>query len=540
MSRALAASTQVPEAAAAVLHEMGMHLGATHGSFWLVNQVSERLIPLATWPSTDTAFRDATLSRTFKIGEGLPGRVWKTSAFQRVDLLAQAELPRAAEADAIGLRVALGFPVLVSGVPVAVVELFSNTAEGLPASLEQLLTGVGLQIGGFIARVRAIEAERASRMTVEATLEAALDSVVMIDAAGIVLEFNKAAESTFGYSRQQAIGSSMPELIIPPHLRVSHARGMARYLATGEARLLGRRVETTAMRSDGSEFPVELGIQRVPVEGPPIFTAYIRDLTEQKRMTSTLERQAATLAAQAAELEKAAREANAANEAKSSFLASMSHELRTPLNAIIGYAQFFEVGVRGELTPQQLEDIARVKRSAQHLLGLINDVLNFAKLEAGRIQIRNEPLEFGPILTGVEELISPQAGAKALVCTFRDESGGARGRGDAEKIRQILVNLLSNAIRHTDKGGRIDVVVRPAGEAMAIEVQDTGQGIAAERLEDIFAPFVQLNRGYAAEHEGTGLGLAISRDLARAMGGDLTVASTVSKGSTFTLTVPRT
>jgi PAS domain S-box-containing protein len=540
VTRALAASKSIPEAAVSVLDEICTRLGVSYGSLWLVNEVGGRLIPLTTWPSTDTAFRDATLSRTFKPGEGLPGHVWETAAFRRMASLTEApDFPRAAAAEASGLREAIAFPVVVAQKTAAVVELFSDRANGLPASLENTLTAVGLQIGEFIARVRATEAERASRMTVEATLQAALDSVVMIDATGRVLEFNKVAEETFGYSRQRAIGSMMVELIVPHHLREAHTRGMARYLATGEARVLGRRIEITALRSDGTEFPVELGIQRVPVDGPPIFTAYIRDLTEHKRMISTLERQAAMLEAQTVEMEKAVHDANEANEAKSSFLASMSHELRTPLNAILGYAQLLEVGVRGQLTAPQLEDIGRMKRSAQHLLALINDILNFAKLEAGRVEVRYESLALGPVLSRVRELVEPQTRAKKLRLEFRDETAGARACGDADKIMQILVNLLSNAIRHTDEGGRVEVVARATAANVVAEVCDTGQGIPTDRFEDIFAAFIQLNRSYSGEQEGTGLGLAISRDLARAMRGDLTVASTVGKGSTFTLTLPR-
>jgi PAS domain S-box-containing protein len=540
VTRALAASRSIPEAAASVLDAICASLRPAHGSFWLVNEVSGRLIPMATWPSTDTAFRDATLSRTFKRGEGMPGRVWESGKFQKLtDFTAAGDFPRAAAADAAGLREALAFPVVVSRKTAAVIELFSDRADGLPASLETTVIGIGLQIGEFIARVRATEAERASRMTIEATLQAALDSVVMIDATGRVLEFNKVAEETFGYTRQQAIGSMMSELIVPPHLREAHTRGMARYLATGEARVLGRRLEITAMRADGTEFPVELGIQRVPVEGSPIFTAYIRDLTEQKRMIATLEQQAVMLEAQTMDLEKAVGEANAANEAKSEFLASMSHELRTPLNAILGYAQLLEVGVRGQLSALQLEDVGRMKRSAQHLLALINDILNFAKLEAGRVEVRDESVELAAILSRVKELIEPQMRAKHLQCEFRDESAGSRACGDADKIMQVLVNLLSNAIRHTAAGGRIEVVVRAAPAKIIIDVSDTGEGIPAQRLEDIFAAFVQLNRSYASEQEGTGLGLAISRDLARAMQGELTVASTVGKGSVFTLTLPK-
>ena len=238
--------------------------------------------------------------------------------------------------------------------------------------------------------------------------------------------------------------------------------------------------------------------------------------------------------------ERAARNAaEEANRAKSQFLATMSHELRTPLNAIAGYAELLEIGVHGTLNEEQREAVARVQRSQRHLLALINDILNFARIEAGHLALEPSDVRVRDALTALEPLIAPQLGAKSLRLAIEPADDQLVVHADPEKVQQILLNLASNAIKFTAPGGRLDVRAAADGDVVRIEVSDTGVGIPADRLEHIFEPFVQLERSLTNPHEGAGLGLAISRDLARAMGGDLMVRSQVGTGSTFTLTLPR-
>ncbi|MBA3656643.1 MAG: PAS domain-containing sensor histidine kinase [Gemmatimonadaceae bacterium] len=232
-------------------------------------------------------------------------------------------------------------------------------------------------------------------------------------------------------------------------------------------------------------------------------------------------------------------EAEEANAAKSRFLATMSHELRTPLNAISGYVQLIQMGVRGEVTDQQREDLDRINRSQLHLLALINDILNFAKIEAGHIPVDSLEVDVEELLAGIEEFVKPQLQEKNQTYVQNCNLSGVKGCGDADKVRQIMLNLLSNAIKFTPEGGTIELHCEVKGTMICIEVIDDGTGIPEDKLEAIFEPFVQVERGYnSAQHQGTGLGLSISRDLARRMEGDLTVASELGKGSKFEFTLP--
>ncbi len=256
------------------------------------------------------------------------------------------------------------------------------------------------------------------------------------------------------------------------------------------------------------------------------------------RLVDDLQRSRTALEAERVEAERARIEAERANQSKSEFLAMMSHELRTPLNAISGYAQLLRDGVNGPVTDEQRRSLVRIERNGAHLLSLINDVLNFAKLEAGRIELQLDAVPVDETLAGVEALIRPQVEAKGLRYVYESGPADVAACADYEKLLQIVLNLLTNAVKFTEPGGSVLLSWGKAGEDVLISVADTGVGIAADRLASVFEPFVQVAERYRRENEGVGLGLAISRDLARAMGGELQAVSEPGRGSTFTLSVP--
>ena len=286
------------------------------------------------------------------------------------------------------------------------------------------------------------------------------------------------------------------------------------------------------------------------VPGPDgSLTTYARDITGRRRAEIDRERAYAEAEVARAAAELAREAAEQADKTKGTFLATMSHEFRTPLNAQIGYLQLLEMEVAGPMTEAQRQYVRRLRASSEHLLGLVNDVLDLAKVEAGQLTVAHEPAIADRATEAAIALLQPQAEAKGVTLADVDGATDVAYVGDEHRVRQILLNLLSNAVKFTPKGGRVEVTRMRATEApeelrspegasaswAVIRVRDTGIGIAAEDLDTVFAPFHQVDGGHTRAEGGTGLGLAISRRLARLMGGDLLVESEVGAGSTFSL-----
>jgi PAS domain S-box-containing protein len=259
-----------------------------------------------------------------------------------------------------------------------------------------------------------------------------------------------------------------------------------------------------------------------------------------ERQAMELEMSEQQLLEQGEELERQRTLAEEANRAKSAFLATMSHELRTPLNAIGGYVQLLELGIQGPITDKQADSLSRISRAQRHLLPLINDVLNLARIEAGRVEYNHAACNLKEMADAVLPMVEPQLQSRGIRYSL-DITPELTAYADHEKVQQILLNLLSNAIKFTPTNGSVTVTGfadGERGECVRLVVRDTGVGIPAERLAQVFEPFVQVDDSHARRAEGSGLGLAISRDLARGMGGNLTAESDVNVGSAFSLTLP--
>ena len=260
---------------------------------------------------------------------------------------------------------------------------------------------------------------------------------------------------------------------------------------------------------------------------------------EAESLARDLEESNARLRQAVADAEAARVEAEEANRVKGEFLRTMSHELRTPLNAIGGYVDLLALGVRGPISDPQREDLERIRRSQKHLLGVINDILNFSRLESGRVPLHLRAVPLVETLAAAEQLMAPLLRAKRLRYAYEPCEPGIAVRADPDKLQQVLLNLLANAVKFTHEGGRITLRCETDVDRVRVMLSDDGPGIPADKQEAVFEPFVQLERSLSRPVEGTGLGLAISRELARAMGGEITLESVVGRGSTFTVHLPR-
>ncbi|MBF0097011.1 MAG: PAS domain S-box protein [Magnetococcales bacterium] len=404
--------------------------------------------------------------------------------------------------------------------------------------LEQRLTAVQQALQQSEQRTRSI-------------VETAMDAIISIDASNRILEFNPAAERMFGYERHAVLGRDVTETIVPEELRARHRQGMARYLATGEQRVINKAVEQIAIDAQGRRLPVDLVVTVVSNQGGTFFTAFLRDITERRRMVEFLQESYANLeqinrqlSGEMAEhqktmhrLEAALQRAEAANLAKSQFLASMSHEIRTPMNAIIGMSDLLYES--SHLNQEEQNYIRIMRQAGETLLALINDLLDLSKIEAGQMIMEQIPFDMQRLLINAQEMMHLRALDKGLPLVLEVANEAVKPfLGDPQRLQQVILNLVSNAIKFTAQGSVTIRMGLLAPQGCWIEVQDTGIGIDPQMQEAIFQPFTQAEMSTSRRFGGTGLGLTICRKLIRQMGGEITVQSTVGEGSLFRFWLP--
>ncbi len=377
------------------------------------------------------------------------------------------------------------------------------------------------------AAIRDITERKLADAKFRGLLESATDAIVIVDKEGMIVLVNSQAERLFGYERGELLGHTV-DLLIPHHLLGKHPGSWTSYVSESSGPPIGTEIELNGLRKDGGEFPVEISLSPIETEQGILLSNAIRDVTKRKQLEQTLTQKNI-------ELEKA-------NLAKDRFLASMSHELRTPLNAIIGFTGTLLMRLPGPLTEAQEKQLNTVQSAGRHLLSLINDLLDLAKIESGNVAVSFDPVVIQNVVGEVASALRPQAEAKGLRFEVHAPRHDLVVMADRRALSQILFNLTSNAIKFTEKGSvKIKIDQRAAGRFLLTEItiSDTGVGIREEDQEKLFQAFIQVDGRDPRRSEGTGLGLHLSQKLASLVRGVISCESTFGKGSRFTLTMER-
>ena len=361
-------------------------------------------------------------------------------------------------------------------------------------------------------------------------IEDAPDGILQIDRSGKIAVANRTAEILFGYTQQEFLRLGVDDLVPEGH-RANHAQHRANFTKAGFSRPMGGfGLNLLGRRKDGIEFPVEISLSHVKTPSGVSITAVVRDVTERKRMEEDVR---ALQESYMAELEARQKEAERLNQLKNEFLASVSHELRTPLHTIIGFADLLSEEFEGPLNPTQREFVSHIRRDSDHLLGLINDVLDLSRIEAGRLELHVESLSIHNAISEAVSAIKSHAEAKA-VHVHGGDAEELHVVADPIRLRQILYNLLNNAVKFTSAGGDVSVHAERDGGVVRVTVADTGVGISPDEQQKIFDRFYQVSN----KSGGAGLGLAICKQLIELQGGSISVESELGRGSRFHFNLP--
>lgn len=494
------------------------------------NEQGEPLTSMGIWHLDDRqrfeSFRKATEAASLLPGVGL----WRDLMTSRapawvLDVAADESFTRRDAASQAGIVSAFAFPLSVGKQATAILEFFSTRSEPVDEQLLEVLGQVGKQLGLVVEKIGAIERLRASNERNRTIIETAGDAFVEMDEDGMIADWNKSAEDMFGWTRDDVIGRELAAVIIPEDMRSAHREGLRDYLATADERAVSHRLQVDGLRKNGVRFPVEVALWEVRSETSRSFNAFVRDTSQQKAAEDAL----------ASARDKAVE----ASRMKSEFLANMSHEIRTPMNAVIGLTSL--------LMDTELDDTQRRYTEGAHsagegLLSIINGILDFSKIEAGKIELEHVDLDLRDLVEESVGLLGRAAASKGIdlaVWCYPDLPTAVRG--DPVRLRQVLLNLVGNAVKFTERG-QVVVQARPLevderSVVVRFDVIDTGIGIDAASYDRLFVSFSQADTSTTRRYGGTGLGLALVKRLVDMMGGEVGVESEPGTGSTFWFSV---
>ncbi|MBG0831903.1 PAS domain S-box protein [Planomonospora sp. ID67723] len=535
VTAALSASDDLESAARATLRAVRKAIGWPLGHIWVPDGTSGCFVSSGAWTGAVKEFPllyEVTTAARLPPGADIIGRAAATGepVWSR-DVTRDPLFTRARPGEEVGVRATFALPVVTTVGVTAVLEFFSREAVAPDESLMRVMASLGHQMGRVVDRQHARREAELARHRLEQVIETSVEAFVSVDAQGRINGWNATAERMFGLTRQQALGRPMDQTIMPARYRDAYEEDRAQFLATGRSQVLGRRLELKALRSDGSEFPIEMVIWATCEAETWTFNAFVHDITDRRRAERALREAYAQEQAAVARLKELDR-------TKDKFIETVGHELRTPLVSILGYLELLTFGNDDLPAGQRMRMLRAMTHNAMRLQRLVEDLLAVNTVAGGNLTVNPAPVGVGEIIDEAVQLAS----AETRSCDHRVQVDVDAVLPPVHADRGLLVRavnaLLSNAVKFSTTGTPITVSASATDDGVAIAVSDAGAGLGADELPRVFDRFYRTPSASAAAIQGIGLGLSIAKAIAEAHGGTITATSVPGQGSTFTLLLP--